>query len=94
VILGRPASGRQRQRPQFFPRRSKGAKLIDRGAIRRERELLEWLGQHLVQIGFRPDTDRHMRIETLARRDVGGKLLVGFKDDIYAKEVKSRGRKG
>ncbi|WP_394566843.1 ArsC family reductase [Bradyrhizobium sp. 31Argb] len=26
--------------------------------------------------------------------DLGGKLLVGFKDDIYAKEVKSRGGKG
>jgi arsenate reductase len=26
--------------------------------------------------------------------DLGGKLLVGFKEDVYAKEVKSRGRKG
>jgi arsenate reductase len=26
--------------------------------------------------------------------DLGGKLLVGFKEDIYAKEVKPRGRKG
>jgi arsenate reductase len=26
--------------------------------------------------------------------DLGGKLLVGFKPDVYAKEVKSSGRKG
>ena len=26
--------------------------------------------------------------------DLGGKLLVGFKEDVYAKEVKARGRKG
>jgi arsenate reductase len=26
--------------------------------------------------------------------DVGGKLLLGFKEDVYAKELKLRGRKG
>ncbi|WP_454618643.1 ArsC family reductase [Bradyrhizobium cenepequi] len=26
--------------------------------------------------------------------DLGGKLVVGFKEDVYAKEVRSRGHKG
>src|SRR6266851_7321615 len=76
-----PASGRQRQRLQFLPSCAKSAKLIDRCASRRERERVEWPGQHLVQIGFRSDADRHMRIETLARRDrteVGDVLDQGF----------------
>src|ERR1700733_7467408 len=86
------ASRRQRQRLQFLPSCAKSAKLIDRCASRREREGIEWLGQHLVQIGFRSDADRHMRIEMLARRDrneVGDILDQGFLNvasAIFAKE--------
>ena len=61
-----PASRRQRQRRQFFPGRTEGAELIDRRAGRRERERREWLRQHLVQLSFRSDPDRHMRIEPFA----------------------------
>jgi len=65
-VVPHPVSGRQRERLEFFPCRTEGAELIDRRAGRRERERREWLRQHLVQISFRSDTDRHMRIEPLA----------------------------
>ena len=81
IVHAGPASGRQRQRLEFLPGCAKSAKLIDRCASRQERERVEWLGQHLVQIGFRSDADRHMRIEALARRDrneVGDVLDQGF----------------
>src|SRR5262249_30702384 len=38
---------------------------------RRERERREWLSQHLFQICFPSDANRHVRIESLARRDCG-----------------------
>ena len=63
-----PSSGRQRQRPEFLSSRAKGAKLIDRCASRRERERGEWFRQHLVQICFRSDADRHVWIKSLIRR--------------------------
>src|SRR6202044_3548844 len=63
-----PSSGRQRQRPEFLSSRAKAAELIDRRTSRRERERRKRLRQHLVQIRFRSDADRHVRIESLARR--------------------------
>src|SRR5271154_854258 len=91
-----PSSGRQRQRPEFLSSRAKAAKLIDRCASRRERERGEWLRQHLVQIRFRSDADRHVWIKPLTRRvsnkmgDVADKRFL----DVAAAFVAEERRRG
>src|SRR6516225_12074717 len=76
------ASGLQLPTLELLPSRPEVAEMVNRRPRRRERERLELLVHHLLQVVLAGDADRHVRVELLAsfvrherRHVVDGRLV-------------------